>query len=145
VIPGGGRVLMAGLIDAHAHVSLSSIPIAAMMRADPGYIAVQGALAAGETLLCGFTSVRDAGGPVFGIKQAVDQGLIPGPRIYPSGAFISQTAGHGDFRMPHETPRGIAGHLAHAEIGGPRPSPTAWTRCCGRPASSSCTVPARSR
>lgn len=50
--------------------------------------------------------------------RAIDQGLIPGPRIYPSGAFISQTSGHGDFRMPYEVPRGICGHLTHAEIEG---------------------------
>ena len=42
------------------------------------------------------------GGPVFGLKRAVDEGLVPGPRIYPSGAFISQTSGHGDLRNPNE-------------------------------------------
>ncbi len=66
----------------------------------------------------GFTTVRDLGGPSFGIKQAIDQGSIPGPRIYPSGAFISQTGGHGDFRLPNEVPRGIAGHLSYSEIVG---------------------------
>jgi imidazolonepropionase-like amidohydrolase len=118
VIPGGGRVLMPGLIDAHAHISLSSIPVLAAMTADPGYLAVHGSLAATATLMRGFTTVRDAGGPVFGIKRAVDEGLIPGPRIYPSGAFISQTSGHGDFRMPYEIPRGVGGHLSHTEIAG---------------------------
>ncbi len=118
VIQGGGRVLMPGLVDAHAHVSLCSIPVTAALTADPGYLAVHGGLAATETLLRGFTTVRDAGGPVFGIKRAVDEGLIPGPRIYPSGAFISQTSGHGDFRMPYEIPRGVCGHLSHAEIAG---------------------------
>jgi imidazolonepropionase-like amidohydrolase len=48
--------------------------------------------------------VADAGGPVFGLKRAIDEGLIPGPRIWPSDAFISQTGGHGDFRMPNEMP-----------------------------------------
>jgi len=67
-------------------------------------------------LLRGFTTVRDAGGPVFGLKRAVDEGVTAGPRIYPSGAFISQTSGHGDFRMHSELPRGVCGHLAYSEI-----------------------------
>jgi imidazolonepropionase-like amidohydrolase len=71
-----------------------------------------------DTLMRGFTTVRDLGGPSFGLKQAIDQGSIPGPRIYPSGAFISQTGGHGDFRMPNEIPRGIAGYLSYSEIVG---------------------------
>ena len=53
--------------------------------------------------MLGFTTVRDLGGPVFGLKRAIDEGLIPGPRIYPSGAFISQTSGHGDLRNAKET------------------------------------------
>lgn len=53
--------------------------------------------------------------PSFGLKRAIDQGLAEGPRIRPSGAFISQTSGHGDFRMPSEVPRGVAGYVAHSE------------------------------
>ena len=53
----------------------------------------------------GFTSVRDAGGPSFALKRAIDEGIVVGPRIFPSGAMISQTSGHGDFRMRHEVPR----------------------------------------
>ena len=52
----------------------------------------------------GFTTVRDLGGPVMGLKQNIDDGLVPGPRIFPSLAFITQTGGHGDFRAwtdPH--------------------------------------------
>jgi imidazolonepropionase-like amidohydrolase len=81
-----------------------------------GYVFAQAVVSAGDTLMRGFTTVRDVGGPSFGIKQAIDQGSIPGPRIYPSGAFISQTGGHGDFRMPYEIPRGIAGYLSYSEI-----------------------------
>jgi imidazolonepropionase-like amidohydrolase len=44
------------------------------------------------------------GGPVFGLKRGIDAGLVPGPRIWPSGAFISQSGGHGDFRLPSELP-----------------------------------------
>ena len=57
-----------------------------------------------DMLLRGFTSIRDLGGPVYGLKRGIDLGLVPGPRIWPSGAFISQSGGHGDFRLPNELP-----------------------------------------
>ena len=63
----------------------------------------------------GFTTIRDMGGPVFGLKRAIDDGIIVGPRIYPSGAFISQTSGHGDFRFLFELPRQPGGPLSHSE------------------------------
>ncbi|MEV5648464.1 amidohydrolase family protein [Nocardia sp. NPDC052254] len=114
-IEGGGRVLMPGLIDAHAHLAFSTVPLQIALTADFGYLAIRSAEAAGQMLLRGFTSARDAGGPVFGLKRAIDEGHVPGPRIWPSGAFISQTSGHGDFRLPYETPRGVCGHISHAE------------------------------
>jgi len=52
----------------------------------------------------GFTTVRDVGGNSFGVKRAIDEGLAEGPRIYPSGAYIGQTSGHGDFRGPNDVP-----------------------------------------
>lgn len=116
VIDGAGRVLMPGLIDAHYHAAFATLSLAALQTADPGYIQIQAAAAAGEALLRGFTTVRDVGGPVFGLKRAIDEGITAGPRIYPSGAFISQTSGHGDFRMISELPRGVCGHLAYSEI-----------------------------
>jgi imidazolonepropionase-like amidohydrolase len=62
--------------------------------------------------------VRDLGGPVFGLKRAIDEGVMVGPRIYPSGAFISQTSGHGDFRFVFEVPRTLGGPLSHSEVEG---------------------------
>jgi imidazolonepropionase-like amidohydrolase len=118
VIDGAGRVLMPGLIDAHYHAAFATLPLAALATADPGYVQIQAAAGAGEALLRGFTTVRDVGGPVFGLKRAIDEGVTAGPRIYPSGAFISQTSGHGDFRMHSELPRGVCGHLTHSEITG---------------------------
>ncbi|MGD9891200.1 MAG: amidohydrolase family protein [Dehalococcoidia bacterium] len=115
-IDGGGRVLMPGLIDAHWHATLATLPLIALMTADIGYINLVAGRNAERTLQRGFTTVRDAGGPSFGLKRAIDEGVIAGPRIYPSGAFITQTAGHGDFRLPYEVPRGICGDLTHAEI-----------------------------
>jgi imidazolonepropionase-like amidohydrolase len=118
VIDGRGRVLMPGLIDAHAHMMLATIPAVGAILADREYLGIRGALAARDMLMRGFTAVRDTGGPAFGLKRAIDEGLTPGPRIWPSGAVISQTAGHGDFRLPYETPRGMCGHLAHTEQAG---------------------------
>ena len=89
---------MPGLTDAHVHLVMSTIPIGVMMTADPNYVAVRAVVAAEDMLARGFTSVRDLGGPSFGLKRAIDEGVVPGPRIWPSGATISQTSGHGDFR-----------------------------------------------
>jgi imidazolonepropionase-like amidohydrolase len=108
--------MMPGLIDAHWHAMMASMPLDAMMTADAGYLNLVAGQQATRTLLRGFTTVRDAGGPSFGLKRAIDDGTVAGPRIYPSGAFISQTSGHGDFRLPHEVPRGICGHLSHVDI-----------------------------
>jgi imidazolonepropionase-like amidohydrolase len=69
-------------------------------------------------LLRGFTAARDVGGPVFGIKRAIDQGKSLGPRIYPSGAMISQTSGHGDSRMPNERSRRFGGEVSRGELFG---------------------------
>lgn len=117
-VEGAGRTLMPGLIDAHFHVAFAALPQLALMTADVGYVALAAAASARDTLLRGFTSVRDAGGPTFGVKRAIDEGLVDGPRIWPSGAFISQTSGHGDFRLPGEVPRGIIGHHTHGEVVG---------------------------
>ena len=55
---------------------------------------------------------------MFGLKRAIDEGVMVGPRIYPSGAFISQTSGHGDFRFVFEVPRTLGGPLSHSEVEG---------------------------
>ncbi len=88
---------MPGLIDAHWHATLCAIPQLVAMTADAGYIHLVAAREAGETLQRGFTTVRDAGGPSFALKRAIDEKLISGPRIFPSGAMISQTSGHWRF------------------------------------------------
>lgn len=115
-IDGSGKTLMPGLIDAHWHGMFTTISAVAAELSEIGYVFARAVVAARDTLLRGFTTVRDLGGPVFGIKQAIDDGTIAGPRIFPAGGFISQTGGHGDFRLPNEVPRGIAGHLSYSEI-----------------------------
>jgi imidazolonepropionase-like amidohydrolase len=118
VIAANGRVLMPGLIDAHWHAFMAATPQMVLMTADPNYLHLLAARQAEATLMRGFTTVRDLGGPVFGLKRAIDEGVVIGPRIYPSGAFISQTSGHGDFRFSFEVPRVPGGPLSHSEIEG---------------------------
>ena len=119
IIAGNGRTLMPGLIDNHWHTMLVRPTAAAAIAGDVGYNNIVAGLEATDTLMRGFTTVRDMGGPSFGLKQAIDEGLIPGPRIYPSGAMISITGGHGDFRQRFEVPRVIGGPLSRMErIGG---------------------------
>lgn len=115
VIAGKGRVLMPGLIDAHWHMIMAATPQAMLMTADPAYVQLRAARTAEATLMRGFTTVRDMGGPTLGLKRAIDEGLMKGPRIYPSGAFISQTSGHGDFRFSFEVPRKPGGPLSYSE------------------------------
>jgi imidazolonepropionase-like amidohydrolase len=118
VIAANGRVLMPGLIDAHWHAFMAATPQPLLMTADASYLHLLAARQAEATLMRGFTTVRDLGGPVFGLKRAVDEGVMIGPRIYPSGAFISQTSGHGDFRFSFEVPRTLGGPLSHSEVEG---------------------------
>lgn len=105
VIDCGDRVLMPGLIDAHWHTVFAAVPLNVLMAGDPGIIFAATTAEAERTLLRGFTTVRDLGGPVFSFKQAVDSGIVPGPRIFPSGAMITTSGGHGDLRLPTEMPR----------------------------------------
>ncbi len=98
-IDGGGRWLIPGLIDGHAHLSIIAAPHE-LQQLSWDEIGARMAVRSEQTLMHGFTTVRDLGGPVFGLKKAIDAGIVVGPRIFPSGAFISQTSGHGDFRQP---------------------------------------------
>ena len=107
VIEGGGRTLMPGLIDAHAHPTFNTTPLAFAASADPNYLQIRSAVQAGGLLMDGFTSVRDVSGPSFGMKRAIDEGLVPGPRIWPSGPMISQTSGHSDNRTVGDLPSSV--------------------------------------
>lgn len=117
-ISGGGQTLMPGLIDAHTHIMFSTIPQLAVLTGDIGFINVAAVRAANDTLMRGFTSIRDMGGPCFGLKRGIDAGLVPGPRIWPSGAFISQTGGHGDFRLPTDLPARPEAYTYSEQVGG---------------------------
>jgi imidazolonepropionase-like amidohydrolase len=115
IIDGKGKFLMPGLIDAHTHIMMESLNIMELMNSDIEYITVVAVKSAEKDLMQGFTTFRDLAGPAFGIQKAIDRGLILGPRIYPSGAMISQTAGHGDFLSPNDVPRDAAASLDFTE------------------------------
>ena len=80
---------MPGLTDAHWHSMFNFWPISKVMTADFGLLSIAASKAARETLMRGFTTVRDVGGNSFPIYRAVNSGLSVGPRIYPSGGYIS--------------------------------------------------------
>jgi imidazolonepropionase-like amidohydrolase len=117
IIDGGGRTLMPGLIDAHWHAMLIRVT-PAQSFGDVGYNNLIASAEATDTLMRGFTTVRDVGGPVFGLKRAIDEGIAKGPRIYPSGAIITITSGHGDFRDLHDLPRRLGVLTRMEQVGG---------------------------
>ena len=98
VIELAGLTLMPGLIDAHVHASAAEVvenpgrPMPASLRAQHARIELE------AMLRRGFTTARDAGGCDAGIRMAIEQGLIDGPRLLVSGKALSQTGGHGDDR-----------------------------------------------
>jgi imidazolonepropionase-like amidohydrolase len=114
-IEGRGRTLMPGLIDAHWHAAFTAVSSTVAMVADPYYIILVASQQATATVMRGFTTVRDCGGPTFGLKKAIDEGVVVGPRIYPAGAMITQTSGHADFRLPNEIPSHPGHGLSHIE------------------------------
>jgi imidazolonepropionase-like amidohydrolase len=113
-IDGRGRVLSPGFIDLHAHLTMAMPKD--QMTVHSSVVGALAAQAAEYYLLSGFTTVRDAGGTHPDFARAIENGQVRGPRVYPSGAIVSQTAGHGDFRQRHEPHRWLEGH-GHADLG----------------------------
>jgi imidazolonepropionase-like amidohydrolase len=115
MIDGRGRTLTPGFIDAHTHMSL----IAPFEELENEYTAIYVGAAAGQMaedmLMRGFTSVRDAGSASIGVQRAIDDGWFKGPRVFSSGAFITQTSGHLDMRDRTNTHHHFGGHQSHAE------------------------------
>jgi imidazolonepropionase-like amidohydrolase len=91
------------------------LPISSLFAADVGYIFLAASGEAERTLMRGFTTIRDLGGPSFPLKQAIDEGLVQGPRIYPCGAMITTSGGHGDLRPLQDIPRSPGGPLSSME------------------------------
>jgi len=109
---------MPGLIDNHVHITMSASSQRDLIDPNVSVETLQSRATeeAKQMLLRGFTAARDMGGPVFELKAAIDQGKAVGPRIYPSGAMISQTSGHGDSRLPNERSRRFGGTVSRGEL-----------------------------
>eukprot|EP00746_Dinoflagellata_sp_MGD_P123681 gnl/MRDRNA2_/MRDRNA2_58301_c0_seq1.p1 gnl/MRDRNA2_/MRDRNA2_58301_c0~~gnl/MRDRNA2_/MRDRNA2_58301_c0_seq1.p1 ORF type:complete len:422 (-),score=76.14 gnl/MRDRNA2_/MRDRNA2_58301_c0_seq1:201-1466(-) len=97
-----GKTLMPGLIDMHVHVTAWSANFSNLTREATTYTTIKACHIMRSMLYRGFTSVRDAGGADFGLAQAVEEGLVVGPRLFFCGHALSQTGGHGDMRGPGE-------------------------------------------
>lgn len=110
----GGRSVTPGLIDCHWHATFVDVSQVVALTQDIAFVHLVAGQEAGATLTRGFTTVRDADGPAFGLKMAIDRGVVTGPRIFPSGAMISQTSGHGDFRLLSTLPR-LPGDIDYTE------------------------------
>lgn len=96
-----GRALLPGFIDAHFHAYASEVNLPRVESLPLSYLAHHAARLLGGALARGFTTVRDAGGAEWGLWQAVEEGLVQGPRVFFSGWALSQTGGHGDSRAQH--------------------------------------------
>ncbi|MBS0421057.1 MAG: amidohydrolase family protein [Proteobacteria bacterium] len=112
-----GKTLMPGMMDCHVHIYAASFDIS-LMNAPGTWFAHYAAVFLRNILDCGFTTVRDIAGGDVGMRLAIEQGWVTGPRYIYGGRALSQTGGHGDVRRPSDH--------AHFE-----------TCACGQPAASS--------
>ena len=120
IIDGKGRFLMPGLIDNHVHLALNATSQMELLnpKLTTAKLDSLTRIEGEKMLLRGFTTIRDLGGPVFAVKRDFDKGTYAGPRIYPSGAMVSQTSGHGDTRLPNEKSRRWGGEVSRGELMG---------------------------
>ena len=132
VIDGRGRVLMPGLTDAHWHMIMAPNTMEDIEQADAGLMYANAVAEARRTLMRGFTTVRDVAGPTFGLKAAIDAGVVPGPRVYPSGAIVSRTSGHADLAPSYARPPRSGGSRPASKRSAWAPSSTASPRCWRR-------------
>ncbi|HSQ01431.1 MAG TPA: amidohydrolase family protein [Candidatus Dormibacteraeota bacterium] len=114
-----GRTLMPGLSDAHIHAAIVETDPDAARKLAPATLALRIKDVLEQTLDAGFTTVRDAFGLDWGFVQAIERGLLRGPRVLFTGSCLSQTGGHGDWREPHHQHapvEGIPGLIATPRI-----------------------------
>lgn len=116
VVDGHGRTLMPGLIDAHVHAALTTLDLAALAQRPQSRIGIEAKDVLEGMLRRGFTTVRDAGGLDRGMQEALDAGLVRGPRVFRSGRVLSQTGGHGDTHPPSNEPHLCAGEVASTQF-----------------------------
>ena len=103
----GGRTLMPGMIDCHMHVVAESLDLWSNAIAPSSLAALRSARVMTETLMRGFTTIRDLGGADHGLVRAVEEGLIDGPRLVICGKGLSTTGGHCDLRQRTDDRPGI--------------------------------------
>ena len=105
-----GKFVCPGLIDSHVHLYAApgSTSLRELFAASPNLIAFRATFVAKQMLLRGFTSARDTGGGDVALKEAIEEGLMPGPRMWIAGKALTQTGGHGkfspSFRLSHLLP-----------------------------------------
>jgi imidazolonepropionase-like amidohydrolase len=99
-----GKYLCPGLIDCHVHVSATpgGLTLRELFDAHPNTIAYRTTFVIKQMLLRGFTTARDTGGADAALRNAIEEGLLPGPRLFIAGKALSQTGGHGDSRAPYQ-------------------------------------------
>ncbi|WP_271711548.1 metal-dependent hydrolase family protein [Marinigracilibium pacificum] len=117
VIDAAGKTVIPGLIDVHWHMALAELPMTFILTGDAFEVGIRSTIASPKTLMRGFTTVRDMGGNVFSLKKLIDQGLVVGPRILPSGPMISQTGGHFDYRLINQIPDRLGNMTYWEEVG----------------------------
>jgi imidazolonepropionase-like amidohydrolase len=94
----GGRTLMPGLIDAHVHVTATTLDLGKMAEFAPSWVTAKASHILKDMLHRGFTTVRDAGGADWGLRDAVAESLLEGPRMFISGRILTPTGGNNDYR-----------------------------------------------
>ena len=100
VLDAGGATILPGIIDCHVHSTYRSRDIKQHLLNTPTYNVLKSVEILRETLACGVTTAREMGGADAGFRDAVHQGIVPGPRLLVSIVMISQTGGHADYWVP---------------------------------------------
>jgi len=109
VLDAAGRTICPGFIDCHLHATYRAREVRRHLLNPPTYNILRSLPILRETLECGVTTARDMGGADPGFRQALEEGVIVGPRLLVSIVMVSQTGGHGDswvpagFRVPRRT------------------------------------------
>ena len=116
IVDCGRRTLMPGLIDSHVHVVLSEVNLRNLESVPLTLMTARAADLMKGMIDRGFTTVRDTGGADWGLKTAVELGLLPGPRLFISARAIGPTGGHSDSRRRTDqgAPCGCCNALVHA-------------------------------
>src|SRR5690606_10589739 len=111
VIDLAGKTIMPGLIDLHGHITATQLNLSTQGALPDALVMMRSVPIMSAMLRRGFTTLRDAGGAGWGLKCAVEENTVVGPRLFISGRALSPTAGHGDLRVrsDHQRPQSFCG------------------------------------